>query len=109
MKNVKLNLWNVAELNVLTHNNVKGWNSRFNKRMNRHHPNMWAFVTCLQNEEVNFRQQVLKVLTGTQKMKTKTLALQAKINTRTKRFEDDDIDRTEFSSLFYIVLRQINC
>jgi hypothetical protein len=41
-------------------------------------------------------QQVLKVLTGTQKMKTKkTLTLQAKINTRAKRFEDDEIDRTE--------------
>ena len=54
---------------------------------------MWAFVTCLQNEEVHFRQQVLKVLTGTQKMKT--LALQAKINTLAKRFEDDEIDRAE--------------
>ena len=54
---------------------------------------MWAFVTCLQNEEVHFRQQVLKVLTGTQKMKT--LALQAKMNTLAKRFQDDEIDRAE--------------
>ena len=54
---------------------------------------MWAFVTYLQNEEVHFRQQVLKVLTGTQKMKT--LALQTKINTLGKRFEDDEIDRAE--------------
>ena len=96
MKNVKLSLWNVAELNVRTNNNVEGWNNRFNKRMNKYHPNMWAFVTCLQNEEVHFRQQVLKVLTGTQKVKTKkTLALQAKINTLAKRFEDDEIDRAE--------------
>jgi hypothetical protein len=37
------------------------------------------------------------VLTGTQKMKTKkTLALQAKINTLAKRFEDDEIDRAEY-------------
>ena len=54
---------------------------------------MWAFVTCLQNEEVHFRQQVLKVLTGTKKMKT--LALQAKINTLAKRFDDDEIDCVE--------------
>ena len=54
---------------------------------------MWPFVTCLQNEEVHFRQQVLKVLTGTQKMKT--LALQAKMNTLAKPFEDDEIDRAE--------------
>ncbi len=96
MKNVKLTLWNMAELNVRTNNNVEGWNNRFNKRMNRHHPNIWAFVTCLQNEEVHFRQQALKVLTGTQKMKTKkTLALQAKINTLAKSFQDDEIDHTE--------------
>jgi hypothetical protein len=64
--------------------------------MNKYHPNMWAFVTCLQNKQVHFQQQVLKVLTGTQKMKTKkTLALQAKINTLAKRFEDDEIDRAE--------------
>ena len=54
---------------------------------------MWAFITCLQNEEVHFRQQVIKVLTDTQKMKT--LALQAKINTLAKRFEDDEIDGAE--------------
>ena len=58
-----------------------------------YYPNMWAFVTCLQNEEVHFRQQVLKVLTDTQKMKT--LALQAKINTHAIRIEDDEIDRAE--------------
>ena len=54
---------------------------------------MWTFVTCLQNEEVHFRQQVLKVLTGAKKMKT--LALQAKINTLVKRIKDDEIDRAE--------------
>jgi hypothetical protein len=45
---------------------------------------------------VHFRQQVLKVLTGTLKMKTnKTLALQAKINILAKRFQGDEIDRSE--------------
>ncbi len=40
---------------------------------------------------------MLKALTGTQKMKTKkTLALETKINTLAKRFEDDEIDRTEY-------------
>jgi len=57
--------------------------------MNTCHPNMWVFVTCLKNEEVHFRQQVLKVLTGAQETKTKkTLALQAKINTLATRFEE---------------------
>ena len=65
--------------------------------MNTCHSNLWVFVTCLKNEEVHFRQQVLKVLTGAQETKTKkTLALQAKINTLVKRFEDDEIDRAEY-------------
>ena len=64
--------------------------------MNTCDPNMWVFVTCLKNEAVHFRQQVLKVLTGAQETKTKkTLALQAKINTLARRSEDDEIDHTE--------------
>ncbi len=67
---------------------------------------MWAFVTCLQNEEVHFRQQALKVLMGTQKMKT--LALQAKIKTLAKRFEDDEIDRTEHLEGLWLVKSELN-
>jgi hypothetical protein len=59
MTKVKLSLWNVAEFDVRTNNNVEGtclsfssikllflalfllgWNSRFNKRILRSHPNV---------------------------------------------------------------------
>ncbi len=85
MKNVKLILQNVAELNVCTNNNVEGWNNRFNKRMNKHHPNMWAFVTCLQNEEV---------------VKSRLFA---------KHFEDDEIDRTEHLERLSLLVASKNC
>ena len=58
---------------------------------------MWAFITCLQNEEVAFQQQVLKMQAGAQKTKVKkTLALQAKFNTLAERFENDEIHRVEY-------------
>jgi len=64
--------------------------------MNKGHPNMWAVITCLQNEEVHFRQQMLKVTAGAQKTKTKKmLAWRTQINTLVKRFENDEINRVE--------------
>lgn len=57
---------------------------------------MWAFITCLQGEEVVFRQQSLKLKVGIQKKKApKTLVMQARIDELATRFSNDDIDRTE--------------
>ena len=63
MTKVKLSLWNVAELDIRTNNNVDatclsvssiqllfltlfllGWNSRFNKRVLKSHANVWSFI-----------------------------------------------------------------
>jgi len=75
---------------------LSGWNDRFNKRMNKTHPNMWAFIACLQGEEVTFRQQSLKLKAGAQKTTTlKTLAMQKQIDNLGTRFYNDDIDRAE--------------
>jgi hypothetical protein len=30
------------------------WDNCFNERMNKTYPNTWAFIVCLQDEEVNF-------------------------------------------------------
>jgi hypothetical protein len=57
---------------------------------------MWAFITCLQGEEVVFRQQSLKLKVGIQKKKApKNLVMQARIDELATRFSNDDIDRTE--------------
>jgi hypothetical protein len=75
---------------------LSGWNNRFNKRMNKTHPNLWAFITCLQAEEVIFRQQSLKLRAGAQKKTAlKTLSMQRQIDNLKTRFHSGAIDRTE--------------
>ena len=66
-------------------------NNGFNKRMNKTHPKMWAFIARLQGKEVIFRQQSLKLKTGAQK----TLAMQKQIDNSCTRFYNDDSDRAE--------------
>jgi hypothetical protein len=49
--------------------------------MNTNHPKMWAFIACIQGEEVIFRQQSLKLEAGSQKKKMpKKLAMQEQID-----------------------------
>ncbi|CAF4460280.1 unnamed protein product [Rotaria socialis] len=59
MKKVPFRLWNVSNLKVKTNNNVESWHSRFNKRIEKNHPNFWSFVNTLKQEEVHFRQQLI--------------------------------------------------
>jgi hypothetical protein len=57
---------------------------------------MWAFIACLQAEEVIFRQQYFKLKAGSQKKKApRTLAMQKQIDTLGTRFYNDEIDRAE--------------
>ena len=61
------------------------------------HPNVWAFIACIKNEEVVFQQQVLKTQAGAQKRKApKTLAIQNRLDTLKERFNRDEIDRIEY-------------
>jgi hypothetical protein len=57
---------------------------------------MWAFIACLQAEEVIFRQQSLKLKAGAQKKTVlKTLTMQKHIDNLNTRFNNNDIDRAE--------------
>ena len=72
-------------------------NSRFNKRILRSHPNVWAFIECLKKEEVVSRQMMLKFTNDDQKKKTKAiLALEVRLKTLSNRFENGEIDRKQY-------------
>ena len=74
-----------------------GWNSRFNKRILRSHPNIWTFIETLKKEEVIFRQLMIKFSCGEQKKKIKAvLALEFRLKTLGTRFENDEIDRKQY-------------
>jgi hypothetical protein len=116
MTKVKLSPWNIAELDVRTNNNVEGtclpfssikllflalfllgWNSRFNKRILRSHPNVWTFIETLKKEEVVSRQLMLKSSSGNQKKKPEViLVLQIRLKILSTQFENDEIDRTRY-------------
>ena len=73
-----------------------GWNHRFNRLVNKHHPNVWHFFDCVKVEEVLFRQQTLKMLTGGQKKKErKVLDLQARIAKLGSMFDQNKIELDE--------------
>ena len=74
-----------------------GWNSRFNKRILRSHPNIWTFIETLQKQEAVFRQLMIKFSCGEQKKKTKAvLALESRLKALGTRFENDEIDRKQY-------------
>ena len=74
-----------------------GWNSRFNKRILRSHPNIWTFIETLKKEEVVSRQLMIKFSCGEQKKKTKAvLALESRLKALGTRFENDEIDRKQY-------------
>jgi hypothetical protein len=74
-----------------------GWHNRFNKRINRHHPNMWHFISVIKKEEVVFQQLLAHLQSGAQRKKTKkTNVIQQRIDTLAARFENVEIDLKEY-------------
>jgi hypothetical protein len=50
---VPLVRWNVYGVEMRTNNYAEGWNCRFSSIVRRHHPNIWHFIKCLQDEEAS--------------------------------------------------------
>jgi hypothetical protein len=65
MKQVPLRLSNASDLVRL----IIAWHSRFNKGIEEKHPNIWAFIKTLQNEEVHF--QLPRIHANLSKLKQK--------------------------------------
>jgi hypothetical protein len=73
------------------------WNSRFNKRILRSHPNVWIFIEKLKKEEVVSQQLILKSSNGNQKKKSKAvLAFELRLKILSTRFDNNEIDRKRY-------------
>jgi hypothetical protein len=89
-RQIAVELWNVHNLDIRTNNNAEGqyrmiietvfliffflligWHNRFNRRVNKTHPNVWHFISTLKQEEVYFRQQIVHMKSGKGKKKSK--------------------------------------
>lgn len=49
--NVSLKMWNVFERETRTNNHCEGWHNRFNRAVNKHHPNVWHLLQCILDEQ----------------------------------------------------------
>ena len=49
--NVPLDMWNVCEVDIRTNNSREGWHNRFNRAVNKHHPNIWHILRCIKDEQ----------------------------------------------------------
>lgn len=114
MKKVPLRLWNVSSLKAKTNNNVEcktyflfvlpyflfllaAWHSRFNKRIEKNHPNFWTFLNVLKQEEIHFKQQLVYGNSGKLKRSSKkTCAMQTKFKELRKRYDGQTVSLTEY-------------
>ncbi|CAF0877561.1 unnamed protein product [Rotaria sordida] len=106
---VSINMWSVSHLDTRTNNSVEGWHNRFNNRINKHHPNIWHFISVIKVEEVVFQQQLIHIQTGAQKKKKKkTTVMEQRLQTLSSRFENAEIDLKEYlQSLSLLVAKDI--
>jgi hypothetical protein len=57
-------LWCVADIDVRTNNALEGWHRRLNGLLGRHHPNVWACITLLQEEQAASDVTIQQILAG---------------------------------------------
>ncbi|CAF3852425.1 unnamed protein product [Rotaria sp. Silwood1] len=96
-RQMPVKIWNVHNLDIRTNNNAEGWHNRFNRRINKTHPNIWHFISTLKQEEVYFRQQILHMKSGKNKNRSKKVcAMQDRLNALSSRFDNQEIDVQEY-------------
>ncbi|CAF4935093.1 unnamed protein product [Rotaria sp. Silwood1] len=110
MKNVDIQRWNVYGIQMRTNNNAEGYHNRLNSRISKYHPNIWAFIRCIQGEENRFNHLLIQMKGGlTARPKTKkTLAIQHRIDTLYVRYNNGDINANELlDGLSYVVAKNV--
>ncbi len=78
-----LQMWNVHGVDLGTDNHVEGWHRRFNSVVNKHHPNLWHFMTQLIIEQAASDAIVQQIAAGQQVQAT--CAKFKQLNARIKR------------------------
>lgn len=82
-----------------------GRNHRFNRLVDKYHPNIWHLIECLKREEVCVRQQMLKMTMGERKKRSsKTIGTQEKIDTLESRLAEKKINVEDFLAGISLVM-----
>ena len=48
---IPMKMWNVYDTDVRTNNACEGWHNRFNRAVDRHHPNIWHLLRVIMEEQ----------------------------------------------------------
>ncbi|CAF4208726.1 unnamed protein product, partial [Rotaria sordida] len=124
---VPISQWCVHGLNIRTNNNAEGelfllfnskyhflmfniaFHSRFNRRVQVNHPNIWSFIKILQGEENRFHHMYVQFSAGLgiRQKQAKTIAIQRRIDNLGQRYYDGAISAMEYlDALSFTVAKQ---
>ncbi|CAF1343242.1 unnamed protein product, partial [Rotaria magnacalcarata] len=109
LNKVSISQWCVHGLNIRTNNNAEAFHSRFNRRVQINHPNIWSFIKLLQGEENRFHHMYVQFIAGlgTRSKQAKTVAIQRRINKLGERYYDGTINAMEYlDGLSFIVAKR---
>ena len=87
---------------------ISGYHNRLNARISKYHPNIWAFIKCIQGEESRFNHLLIQMKGGlTARTPTKkTQAIQQRLDALYSRYDNDEINENELlESLSYVVAK----
>ena len=85
------------------------FHSRFNRRVQINHPNIWSFIKFLQGEENRFHHLSIQFHAGlgTRPKPKKTIAIQRRIDNLSERYYDGSISAMEYlDGLSFIVAKR---
>ncbi|CAM4827788.1 unnamed protein product [Rotaria magnacalcarata] len=109
LNKVSISQWCVHGLNIRTNNNAEAFHSRFNRRVQINHPNIWSFIKLLQGEENRFHHMYVQFIAGlgTRSKQAKTVAIQRRITKLGERYYDGTINAMEYlDGLSFIVAKR---
>ncbi|CAF4891392.1 unnamed protein product, partial [Rotaria sp. Silwood1] len=106
---VPISQWCVHGLSLRTNNNAEAFHSRFNRRVQINHPNIWSIIKFLQGEENRFHHLSIQFHAGlgTRPKQIKTIAIQRRIDNLSERYYDGVINAMEYlDGLSFIVAKR---
>lgn len=92
--NVPLKMWNVKDADIRTNNHCEGWHNRFNRAVNKHHPNIWHLLRCIMEEQASNQITLRQIEAGEcmQQKKKRFRDCERRIENLKKKYNAGEID-----------------
>ena len=95
---VPLAMWNVHEVDIRTNNNCEGWHNRFNRAVDRHHPNIWHLLRTINDKQASMEVLRSQIAAGQTVMRegSKYRTMKKNIDNLRFRYIEGSIDVISF-------------